>query len=127
MKLVLLFILSGLACITFAQKEEKFYKQPDSIKVNVQGEINPPIEVKPEFFIPLKAVNSFPLSLRMGLNTFSPLLGDNNELNTELLYPAMPFEQRNKLSFLYSMLGAAQLGAVGYLAYKHVKKFGLFK
>ena len=127
MKLVLLFILSGLACITFAQKEEKFYKLPDSIKVSIQEEITPPIEVKPEFFIPLKAVNSFPLSLRIGLNTFSPLLEDNDELNTDLLYPAMPFEQRNKLSFLYTMLGAAQVGAVGYLAYKHIKKYGLFK
>ena len=127
MKVVLLFILFSSGFITFAQSAENFYNRPDSIKISIKKEITPPVEVKPEFFIPLKAINSFPLSLRLGLHTYSPLFEDNNELNTDLLYPAMPLSEKSKLSFLYSMLGAAQLGAVGYLAYKHIKKFGLLK
>ena len=127
MKFVLLFIMLGSAFVTFAQKEEKVYNQPDSIKISIQEEIIPPIGVKPEFYIPLKAVNSFPLSLRLGLNTFSPNYEDNPELNTDLLYPVMSFEEKSKLSFLYTMLGAVQTGAVGYLAYKHIKKYGLLK
>jgi hypothetical protein len=127
MKLVLLFILYSSVWITFAQKEKKFINQPDSIRVSIKEDIIPPIEVKPNFYIPLRAVNSFPLSLRLGLHSFSPMLEDNYELNTDLLYPAMPLAEQNKLSFLYSMLGAVQTGAVGYLAYKHIKKFGLLK
>jgi hypothetical protein len=127
MKLVLLFILFSFSFITFAQKEQKFYSQPDSNKINIQEEINPPLEVKPGFFIPLRAVNSFPHSLRLGLNSFSPVFEDSHELNTDLLYSAMPFDEKSKLSFLYTMLGAVQTGAVGYLAYKHIKKFGLLK
>ena len=127
MKLELLFILLISSFLTFAQKDQKFYNQPDSTKISISEEITPPIEVKPSFFIPLRAVNSFPLFLRLGLNSFSPVFENNHELNTDLLYPAMPFDEKSKLSFLYSMLGAVQTGAVGYLAYKHIKKFGLLK
>ena len=127
MKLVLLYIILSIPFIVFAQDEEKLYTPPDSIKLSLPQEINPPVEVKPLFFVPLKAVNSFPLSLRIGLNTFSPMYEDNSVLNTNLLYPTMPFEQGNKLSFIYSMLGAVQTGAVGYLAYKHIKKYGFLK
>ncbi len=34
-------------------------------------------------------------------------------------------EERN--STLYTVLGTVQLGGVAYLAYRHVKKYGLFK
>jgi len=126
-KICLLFLWLSSTFITFAQEDQKIYIQPDSNKISTKEEIVPPVEVKPDFFIPLRVVNSFPLSLRLGLNSFSPVFEDNYELNTDLLYPVMPFSEQSKLSFLYSMLGAVQTGAVGYLAYKHIKKFGLFK
>ena len=127
MKLILFYILFSIPFVIFAQKEEKLPNKPDSIKISIHGELTPPIEVKPEFYIPLKAVNSFPLSLRLGLYTLSPMYEDNLGLNTDLLYPTMSFEQRSKFSLLYSMLGAVQTGTVGYLLYKHIKKFGLLK
>jgi hypothetical protein len=34
---------------------------------------------------------------------------------------------RDKLSPFQTALGAVQLGAVGYMAYRHVKKYGLFR
>lgn len=127
MKICLLFLWLSSAFITFAQEDQKNYIQPDSNKISTKEEIIPPVEVKPVFYIPLRVVNSFPLSLRLGLNSISPLFEDNYELNKDLLYPVMSFSEQSKLSFLYSMLGAVQTGAVGYLAYKHIKKFGLFK
>ena len=128
MKIFLLIILLSLPFITFGQNEPEFYTPPYSIKITIKENIIPPVDVKPDFFIPLSAVNSFPLSLKLGLSSFTPVLENNTELNTELLYPSqLLLNEKYQSSFLYNLLGAAQIGAVGYLAYKHIKKFGLLK
>ncbi len=128
MKIFLSVILLCSSLITFGQHEEESYTSPDSMKTNVKENITPPVAVKPDFFIPLSAVNSFSLSLRLGLNPFSPLPANSSVLNTDLLYPSQSLlNEQYKLSFLYSMLGAVQTGAVAYMAYQHIKKFGLFK
>jgi len=128
MKIFLLLILLSSSLLTFGQNEPQFFAPPDSMKLNVKENIIPPVAVKSDLFIPLSAINSFSLSLRLGLNPFSPLPPNDSGLNTDLLYPSQSLlDEQYKSSFLYSMLGAVQTGAVGYLAYKHIKKFGLFK
>ena len=128
MKIFLSLILFSSSLLTFGQNESQFYTLPDSMKTNVKENITPPVALKPDLFIPLSAINSLSLSLRLGLNPFSPLPAINPGLNTELLYPSQSIlNEQYKLSFLYTMLTAVQTGAVGYMAYKHIKKYGLFK
>lgn len=113
---------------TFGQNEQESYTSPDSMKTIVKGNIISPVAVKSDLFIPLSAVNSFSLSIKLGLNPFAPLPENNVGLNTDLLYPSQSLlNEQFKSSFLYSMLGAVQTGAVAYMAYQHIKKFGLFK
>ena len=128
LKVFLLTIILSSSINIFGQKEPEFYSRPDSIETIIKEHIAPPFEIKPNFFIPLNAINSFPLSLRLGLYSNDPVPENNFELNSDLLYPSqLLINEKSKLSFLYNILGAAQIGAVGYLAYKHVKKFGLLK
>ena len=51
---------------------------------------------------------------------------DNDELPYEnLLSPLMQqYQSKQKMAPLYYILGTAQTAAVGYLAYKHIKKYG---
>jgi hypothetical protein len=128
MKIFLLIILLSPSLIIFGQNEPHSYVPSDSLKKTMNENIIPPVAVKPDLFIPLSAVNSFSLSLRLGLNPFSPLPPNDSGLNTDLLYPSQSLlNEQYKLSFLYTMLGAVQTGAVAYMAYQHIKKFGLFK
>ena len=128
MKILLLIILFSSLLITFGQNVQNYDTSHDSMKTNVNENIIPSVPVKPDLFIPLSAVNSFSLSLRLGLNPFSPIPPNNPGLNTDLLYPSQSIlNEQFKLSLLYTMLGAVQTGAVAYMAYQHVKKFGLFK
>lgn len=46
----------------------------------------------------------------------------------DLLSPLfIQYSENSKFNPIRYMLGMAQIGAVGYLAYKHIKKYGLFK
>jgi len=128
MKIFFLIILLNFSLTTFGQNEQESYTSPDSMKTIVKENIIPSVAVKSDLFIPLSAVNNFSLSLKLGLNPFAPLPENDAGLNTDLLYPSQSLlNEQFKSSFLYSMLGAVQTGAVGYMAYKHIKKFGLFK
>ncbi len=51
---------------------------------------------------------------------------ENNDLPYEdLLSPLMQqYQSQQKMKPLYYILGTAQTAAVGYLAYKHIKKYG---
>lgn len=52
---------------------------------------------------------------------------DNTNKPSNFLHPYYMFYLESKnISLLRKALGLAQLGAVGYLAYKHLKKYGLF-
>ena len=53
---------------------------------------------------------------------------EENPVNVSgMLHPYLNFYNESKnISLLRKVLGMAQLGAVGYLAYKHIKKYGLF-
>jgi hypothetical protein len=57
-----------------------------------------------------------------------PLLGAGYELRIDLLSPYFLQQQRaRKFSTLTTVLGAIQVGGVAYIAYKHIKKYGLFR
>ena len=127
MEIFLLIILLSSSLITFGQNESQSYAPPDSMKINLKEKIIPPVDVKPGFFIPLSAVNSFSLSLKLGLNPFTPIPENISDLNNDLYFSQSLLKEQFKSSFLYTMLGAMQTGAVGYMAYKHIKKYGLFK
>ncbi len=48
--------------------------------------------------------------------------------SSELISPLnQKFLQDSKLNPVFYVLGMAQTAAVGYLAYRHIKKYGLFK
>ena len=56
-----------------------------------------------------------------------PFIGGFLEPRADLMSPLRLQMERDRLSPLQSALGAVQLGAVGYLAYRHIKKYGLFR
>jgi len=52
----------------------------------------------------------------------------NTEFNPSLLSPLeRKFKEDSNVDPIRYVLGAAQVGAVGYLAYKHIKKYGFLK
>jgi hypothetical protein len=57
----------------------------------------------------------------------------NSKIQSENFSPHLlrPLERKyledSKFNLVRYMLGAAQVGAVGYLAYKHIKKYGFLK
>ena len=56
---------------------------------------------------------------------FPPFLGGVYEPKVDLISPYLLQRQRdNKLSTLYTVLGAVELGGVAYIAYRHIKKYG---
>ncbi len=56
-----------------------------------------------------------------------PFAGGLIEPRADLMSPLRLQMARDKLSPWQSALGAVQLGAVGYMAYMHVRKYGLFR
>jgi hypothetical protein len=127
MKIFLSLILFGTSLITFGQNDSQSYAPTDSMKLDFNKNIIPPVAVKPELVIPLSSVTNFSLSLKLGLNPFTPVPENIADLNNDLYFSQSLLKEQFKSSLLYTMLGAVQAGAVGYMAYKHIKKYGLFK
>lgn len=64
---------------------------------------------------------------RMSISGGSLPYGVGMDAKSDFLQPYYNFYLESKnISLLRKVLGIAQLGAVGYLAYKHIKKYGLF-
>lgn len=52
----------------------------------------------------------------------------NKDLSQHFLYPLeRQFLENSKFNLVRYALGMIQVGAVGYLAYKHIKKYGFLK
>jgi len=50
------------------------------------------------------------------------------EQRVDLISPfCLQMESEARLRTLQTVLGAVQVGGVAYLAYRHIKKYGLFK
>ena len=55
-------------------------------------------------------------------------IGGVLEPRTDLMSPLrLQWAKEKDLSYFRMVLGAVQTGAVGYMAYRHVKKYGLFR
>ena len=64
---------------------------------------------------------------RMSISDSGLSYGAGTDVTSDFLQPYYNFYIESKnISLFRKVLGIAQLGAVGYLAYKHIKKFGLF-
>lgn len=120
-------IFLGTSLIIFGQNEPHKYAPSDSLENKLNENIISPVYVKSDFFIPLSSVSNFSLSLKLGLNPFSIAPGNMSDLNSDLYFSQSILKEQFKSSFLYTMLGAIQTGAVGYMAYRHIKKYGLIK
>jgi hypothetical protein len=127
MKKYICILFLGSSLFILGQDEPRVITPLDSLEKGINKNIILPVSVKPEIFIPLSAVNSFSLSLKFGINPYSPVADNIAELNNDLYFSQSLLKEQFKSSFIYSMLGAVQTGAVGYMAYKHLKKYGLFR
>jgi hypothetical protein len=57
-----------------------------------------------------------------------PLIGGAYELKVDLISPYLLQRQKaQQYSTLTAVLGSIQVGGVAYLAYRHIKKYGLFR
>jgi hypothetical protein len=132
-----LLLLASFSC--FAQQEESLINNKDSV-YRFQG-IVPPIEFQyniDEIFskpiapnIPddiLFDDNPSTVWLRTELlimNNSQSELGDINTHFTSPLY--QQYLRDSEFDMVRYVLGAVQAGAVGYMAYRHIKKYGFWK
>lgn len=66
--------------------------------------------------------------LRTKLEISNRIRQSSPDASLYLLQPYYNFYvESKKISLFRRMLGMAQLGAVGYMAYRHIKKYGLFR
>lgn len=71
--------------------------------------------------------NLIRMKTRLSLIYGTHLFENNSDVPDNILQPYYNYYLESKnISLLRKVLGIAQLGAVGYLAYKHIKKYGLF-
>ena len=89
---------------------------------------------KPTLLFPLSlqhdAMTGFPafLFLEETPGVRPPFLGGVMEQKVDLISPLqLQMESANRLRTLRTVLGTVQIGGVAYLAYRHIKKYGLFK
>jgi hypothetical protein len=86
--------------------------------------------VKPEYFLnssKFDTTQNGSIWLRMRLAVTNSIDQNNIDSRSNLLQPYYNYYMQGKgISLFRQVLGMAQLGAVGYLAYKHLKKYGLF-
>ena len=132
-----LLLLASFSC--FAQQEESLINNKDSV-YRFQG-IVPPIEFQyniDEIFIKPIAPNipddilfddnPSTVWLRTELlimNNSQSELGDINTHFTSPLY--QQYLRDSEFDMVRYVLGAVQAGAVGYMAYRHIKKYGFWK
>ncbi len=56
-----------------------------------------------------------------------PFIGGFLEPRADLMSPLRLQMEKEKMSPFQMALGTIQIGAVGYMAYRHIKKYGLFR
>lgn len=89
---------------------------------------------KPTLLFPLSlqhdAMTGFPefLFLEETPGMRPPLLGGAIEPKVDLISPfRLQMESADRLKTMRALLGTVQIGGVVYLAYRHIRKYGLFK
>ncbi|MBK9098835.1 MAG: hypothetical protein IPM14_12085 [bacterium] len=136
-------ILSALclyACISFAQVEETNQSQLPDSTIRFQG-IVPPIEFQYNIdeifskpiapYIPEDILfddNPSTVWLRTELLISNSSQPGNGEVNTFFTAPLyQQYLRDSEFDMVRYVLGAVQAGAVGYMAYRHIKKYGFWK
>ena len=123
-----------------SQQEEEYYKSKDSV-YRYQG-IIPPVE----FQYNLNEIFSKPISNQVPEDVLfddnpstvwlrTQLLISNNtgqsgigEINTHFTSPLyQQYLRDSEFDMFRYILGVAQASAVGYMAYRHIKKYGFWK
>ena len=130
-------LLASFSC--FAQQEESRINNKDSV-YRFQG-IVPPIEFQyniDEIFskpiapnIPddiLFDDNPSTIWLRTELLIMNNSQSDLGDINTHFTSPLyQQYLRDSEFDMVRYVLGAVQAGAVGYMAYRHIKKYGFWK
>jgi hypothetical protein len=132
-----LLLLASFSC--FAQQEESLINNKDSV-YRFQG-IVPPIEFTyniDEIFS--KAIapnipddilfddNPSTVWLRTELLIMNNSQSDLGDINTHFTSPLyQQYLRDSEFDMVRYVLGAVQAGAVGYMAYRHIKKYGFWK
>jgi len=138
--LKILFALSLFVCTSFAQVEETYQNQLPDSTIRFQG-IVPPIEFQyniDEIFskpiapnIPddiLFDDNPSTVWLRTELLIMNNSQSDLGDINTHFTSPLyQQYLRDSEFDMVRYVLGAVQAGAVGYMAYRHIKKYGFWK
>lgn len=132
-----LFLSASINC--FAQQENSSINNKDSV-FRFQG-IVPPVEYQyniDEFFIQplfnqipddiLFENNPSTIWLRTELLISNNSQPGNGEVNTFFTAPLyQQYLRDSEFDMVRYVLGAVQAGAVGYMAYRHIKKYGFWK
>jgi len=133
-----LLLLTSFSC--FAQQEESLINNKDSV-YRFQG-IIPPVEFQynlNEIFLDpvlgqipdeiLFEDNPSNIWLRTELLiSYNNLQTENEEINTHFTSPLyQQYLKDSEFDMVRYILGTVQAGAVGYMAYRHIKKYGFWK
>jgi hypothetical protein len=133
-------ILIGLSilCVTFPLWADAQVRpvaaSSDTARVNGIVLLDPGISLgRAVFLFPASGLSDLPFgdsfnpSPPGGWGPAGPFAGGLAEPRADLLSPLRLQMARDKLSPFQTALEAVQLGAVGYMAYRHVRKYGLFR
>jgi hypothetical protein len=123
-----LVLLMALCSAAFAAQGQDTSRTSDTSRSHNVLIIDPgvalgkPILLFPPFLEPDLKFSDTDIGIR------GPFLQGGYTLKADLIPPSMlPKKQGAGLTMFYNVLGAAELGAAGYLAYRHIKKYGLFR
>jgi hypothetical protein len=139
LKIILLSI--NLTVLVFSQDYPENYQPPPDSVLRFQG-IIPPVEYQydmSEFYIAplfnqipdevLFEDNSSTVWLRTELLLSNRnMLTENGEVNTHFTSPLyQQYLKDSEFDMVRYVLGTVQAGAVAYMAYRHIKKYGFWK
>lgn len=137
---IFLFSIS-LAVLVFSQDYPENYQPPQDSVLRFQG-IVPPVEYQydmSEFYVAplftqipdevLFEDNSSTVWLRTELLLSNRnMLTENGEVNTHFTSPLyQQYLKDSEFDMVRYVLGTVQAGAVAYMAYRHIKKYGFWK
>lgn len=136
----ILLIIIFLALISFAQNTDQSNKNfaEDSLKIKTTTNSLIQIQLKFEEFDFRRELSSLKSKIPIDgdpqtvwLRTSLAISQTENTSTNFAPYFLSPLQEKyyedSKFNPVRSILGMAQVGAVGYLAYKHIKKFGFLK
>ena len=138
--LKILFMISFVSGVLYAQVEDTYQSQLSDSSYRFQG-IIPPVE----FQYNLNEIFSKPIApnipddilfddnpstvwLRTELLIMNNSQSDLGDINTHFTSPLyQQYLRDSEFDMVRYVLGAVQAGAVGYMAYRHIKKYGFWK